>query len=238
MEIEMEKFEMYKQEQLDIIHNSKSLETDDGPKKINDEDFSKITEYLDNYIKKRTFEIDNMIEKQREEREKELDKHFEEKMKQKNEEIESIIDEKMKSANLNNLQIPFTNEQNIILENIISSNRAKYEQHFLEEKKKLDELLDMDNEAVLYKKKQEIYIDKLLLQKQYELEEYKKKRKIEIDNEYEQIKNNIISVDVSNNVNTAAVVLPFQYWVEWIKSSTTGYWIGTKNVAPNIAQMC
>ena len=202
MEIEMEKIEMYKQEQLDIIRNSTSSETDDDSiKKINGEDFSKITEYLDNYIKKRTFEIDNAIEKQKEEREKELHKHFEEKMKQKNEEIELIIDEKKKSAKLNNLQIPLTDEQNTILEDIISSHRAKYEQYFLEEKKKLDELLavqktkkfeKIDNEALLYKKKQEVYIENLLLQKQFELEEYRQKRKIEIDNECEEIRNNII----------------------------------------------
>jgi len=41
--------------------------------------------------------------------------------------------------------------------------------------------------------------------------------------------NNIVSVDVSDNVNATAVILPTTYWVEWIKSSSTEYWIGTKN---------
>ena len=49
--------------------------------------------------------------------------------------------------------------------------------------------------------------------------------------------NNIISVDVSNNVNTSAVVLPNHYWVEWIKTSSTGVWIGAKNVTGGEAKI-
>lgn len=49
--------------------------------------------------------------------------------------------------------------------------------------------------------------------------------------------NTITTVDTSNNVDTSAVVLPTEFVIEWIKRSSNGYWIGTKNIRGGEAEV-
>jgi hypothetical protein len=48
---------------------------------------------------------------------------------------------------------------------------------------------------------------------------------------------NIVSVDTSDNVNTAKVVLPEGFIIEWIKSASNGVWIGAKNTTQEEAKV-
>ena len=50
-------------------------------------------------------------------------------------------------------------------------------------------------------------------------------------------KNNVVSITTADAVDTSAVVLPSEYTIEWIKSSSTGVWIGTKNIMKGEAKV-
>jgi hypothetical protein len=41
----------------------------------------------------------------------------------------------------------------------------------------------------------------------------------------------VVSIDTAGTPNDTCMILPSNYWVEWIKSSSTGVWVGAKNIS-------
>ena len=47
----------------------------------------------------------------------------------------------------------------------------------------------------------------------------------------------VVSINTAGTKNDTCMILPSNYWVEWIKSSSNGVWVGAKNVAGGEAKV-